>query len=171
MTDKGINVSFTKNHSNIIMKDGTKFKMRKQGKLYYVKTIIAQESPSMEESEKRITPQLSKSLIEWHNLLAHCNMQDILNLEKMRAIKISDRPSFDCKSCIEGKMTESFSRNPDAKATSILELVHTDIAGPIDPVSKDGSKYCICFVDDYSGLISVYFFKSKSDPTRATERY
>ncbi len=38
-----------------------------------------------------------------------------------------------------------------------LELVHTDLAGPIDPEGKDGFKYALAFTDDYSGAVFVYF--------------
>ena len=30
-----------------------------------------------------------------------------------------------------------------------LQLVHSDLAGPITPESKDGHKYVMVFVDDY----------------------
>ena len=37
------------------------------------------------------------------------------------------------------------------------------------PVAKDGLKYAVSFVDDYSGAIFVYFLKNKSDTVAATE--
>ena len=45
------------------------------------------------------------------------------------------------------------------KATKILALVHSDLAGPIQPLVKDGYKYIINFIDDYSGLTMLYFLK------------
>ena len=30
-----------------------------------------------------------------------------------------------------------------------LQLIHSDLAGPITPESKDGHKYVMVFVDDY----------------------
>ena len=52
-----------------------------------------------------------------------------------------------------------------------LELVHTDLVGPIDPISKDGFRYAIAFTDDYSGAVFVYFLKSKSDTVKAAEQF
>ena len=49
--------------------------------------------------------------------------------------------------------------------------MHCDLAGPIDPVAKDGFRYALSFVDDYSGLNMVYFLKQKSDAVTATERF
>ena len=51
--------------------------------------------------------------------------------------------------CIEGKMTQSMNRNLDARATAPSELVHTDLAGPTDPVSRESFRYSISFTDDY----------------------
>lgn len=59
-------------------------------------------------------------------------------------------------------MIQSRNRNPDARATKPLELVHTDLAGPIDPASREDFRYSIAFTDDYSGAIFVYFLKNKS---------
>ncbi|KAL9987803.1 hypothetical protein ACROYT_G002165 [Oculina patagonica] len=89
-------------------------------------------------------------------------------------MKISNSSSSkpqDCNVCIEGKMTQSRNRNPDARATAPLELVHTDLAGPIDPASREGFRYSIAFTDDYSGAIFVYFLKRKSDTVAATKKF
>ena len=53
----------------------------------------------------------------------------------------------------------------------LLQLVHSDLAGPITPGSKEGHKYAMIFVDDYSGAFGVYFLKNKSDTIRATEQF
>ena len=50
-------------------------------------------------------------------------------------------------------------------------MVHTDLAGPIDPVSREGFRYSIAFTDDYSGAVFVYFLKSKSDTVAATQKF
>jgi len=70
-----------------------------------------------------------------------------------------------------GKMTQSFSRQSDLRATKPLELVHCDLCGPIKPAAKDGFKYAISFVNDFSSANTVYFLHQKSDATRATEKF
>ena len=60
-------------------------------------------------------------------------------------------------------MTQMHNRKVDSKSNSTLELVHTDLAGPIDPISTEGYRYAITFTDDYSGVVLVYFLKNKSD--------
>ena len=86
-------------------------------------------------------------------------------------MKITDDDVVECKICTQGKMTQSRSRVPDRKATAPLELVHSDLAGPIKPAAKDGFKYSLSFVDDYSGVIFVPFLKQKSDTLEATEHF
>ena len=68
-------------------------------------------------------------------------------------------------------MTQSRNRNPDIRSKIPLELVHTDLAGPIDPMSKEGFRYSIAFTDDYSGVVFVYFLKNKSDIVEATKKF
>ena len=86
-------------------------------------------------------------------------------------MKITDDDVAECHICTRGKMTQNRSRVPDRKATAPLELVHSDLAGPINPVAKDGFKYSLSFVDDYSGVIFVNFLKQKSDTLEATEQF
>ena len=57
------------------------------------------------------------------------------------------------------------------QGNKILALVHSDLAGPIQPLTKDGYKYVLNFIDDYSGLTMLYFLKRKSDTLLATKKY
>ena len=57
------------------------------------------------------------------------------------------------------------------RAKSALELIHTDLAGPIDPKSREGYRYALSFTDDHSSAVFVYFLKHKSDTVDATERF
>jgi hypothetical protein len=86
-------------------------------------------------------------------------------------MSITDMHEFECGVCVQGKMKQYRSREPDKRANGPLELVHCDLAGPVDPESKDGFRYALGFVDDYSGLIMTYLLKQKSDTLRATEKY
>ena len=50
-------------------------------------------------------------------------------------------------------------------------IVYCNLAGPIDPVAKDGYKYVLSFVDVYTGMNMVYFLKQKSNTLEATEKF
>lgn len=82
-----------------------------------------------------------------------------------------DKSRLECNTCTEGKYVHNRNTRPDSRASKPLEKVHTDLAGPISPVSKNGFKYCIAFTDDFSGAVFVYFLKNKSDTLLATEKF
>ena len=158
--DKGASVSFTANQSELRTPDGTMFDIKKRGKLYYLNSAI---------TDTRVV----HSAEMWHKILGHCNMKDIFNLEKISDdMKIvNPNKNFDCDVCTLGKMSQYRNRQPDRRATRPLELVHSDLAGPIDPAAREGFRYAMSFVDDFSGANLVYFLKQKSDAVAATEKF
>ena len=44
-----------------------------------------------------------------------------------------------------------------------LELVHSDVCGPLQAELIGGSWYFVTFIDDYSRCVSVYFIKHKTE--------
>lgn len=51
-------------------------------------------------------------------------------------------------------MEKSRKREPDTRAKATLKLLHTDLAGPVDPEAKDiGFWYTLAFMDNYSGAV------------------
>lgn len=81
------------------------------------------------------------------------------------------RPAQISDLCTQGKFTQTRNREPNRKATKPLQLVHTDLAGPMKTPSIDGHRYVQSFTDDYSGATFVYFLKYKSVAVQATERF
>jgi hypothetical protein len=64
--------------------------------------------------------------------------------------------------CILGKHPEdNFNIGKAWRASSLLELVHSEITGPFPhpPISKD--KYVLTFIDDFLRCTWVYFLKLK----------
>lgn len=158
-TAKGAAVNFEQEHGELIAKDSTKFPINKRGKLYFLNSAIS-------------TNREKHNIQMWHQILGHCNIRDILKLENVaKGMKISSKSDFQCGTCAEAKMSEFRSRIPDDRAQTIFDFVHCDLAGPIMPASDNGFRYAISFVDDYSGMIMVYFLKRKSDTWKATEKF
>ena len=60
---------------------------------------------------------------------------------------------------------------PTVKATYPLERVHSDVCGPITPVSQGGFKYIMNFVDEYSSMLFVYFLRSKDETHIALQNF
>ena len=82
-----------------------------------------------------------------------------------------DKCTLHCEVCTKGKFIQARNRKPDARAKAALELVHTDLAGPIDPESRDGYRFALSFTVDYSSAVFVYFVKHKSDTVQAAEKF
>ena len=51
----------------------------------------------------------------------------------------------------------------EIRSTRKLQLVHSDICGPMQTQSIGGAKYFVTFIDDYSRCCAVYFMKYKSE--------
>ena len=76
-----------------------------------------------------------------------------------------------CKQCQLGKMTKSnFKRKKDT-SSDILELIHTNLCGPIDVQIYCGDKSFILFVDYYSRMMTIMFFKDKSNAFKLFKWY
>ncbi|CAH0732045.1 unnamed protein product, partial [Brenthis ino] len=67
-----------------------------------------------------------------------------------------------CTICMEAKGTRcSFSPTLIPRTKKIGELIYCDIGGPITPISKDGEKYYLTIIDDYSHFMEVSLLKTK----------
>ena len=51
----------------------------------------------------------------------------------------------------------------DIRSTRKLQLVHSDVCGPMQTRSSGGQNYFVTFIDDYSRCCAVYFLKQKSE--------
>ena len=156
---KGASVSLDREGKYFKAPDGTMFGIEQKGRLYYLNSISSSKTNA-------------SSLMEWHKIMGHCNFQDLRKLQNVvDGMKIADEQQCECAICTQGKLCQTRSRKPDERAKSPLEFVHCDLAGPIDPVARDGFKYALCFVDDYTSINMVYFLKQKSDTVEATQKF
>jgi hypothetical protein len=68
-------------------------------------------------------------------------------------------------------MSRSPFRRRSNRLNKVLDLVHTDVCGPIRTHSLGGGKYFIEFIDDASRWCEVRFLKSKAEVSKATTEY
>jgi hypothetical protein len=68
-----------------------------------------------------------------------------------------------CEHCIDEK--KSWVRYPygETRENGVLELVRSDVFGPITVPSVGGSLYCFSFIDDFSRKTCIYFLRKKSE--------
>ena len=66
-----------------------------------------------------------------------------------------------CKNCQIGKMGKTSFKSKIYQSKEILEIVYTNLCGPIGIESYSGEKFFILFVDDYSRMMIVMYLKEK----------
>ena len=76
-----------------------------------------------------------------------------------------------CDHCVYGKQTQTSRKSRGSRHSSILELVHSDLFGPMPCLSLGGSMYCCTFIDDYSCKVSIYFWKHKNNVLEVLKKF
>lgn len=143
----------------------------KSGDLYLLHTL--KEEPR----EETVNVASKATQLElWHHKFAHLNeasLKQLLNKEMVRGLSFNKADTLqDCKICIQGKQTSTpFSKKSNFKSNTILELIHSDLFGPIEKESLGGSRYCATFTDDKSRYIEVFFLKRKDEVKDAFIRF
>ncbi|WJX50083.1 hypothetical protein P8452_36436 [Trifolium repens] len=73
-------------------------------------------------------------------------------------------PVETCTTCLLGKQPrDSFKNHLPMRSNEVLNVVHSDICGPIDVLSTGGNKYFLTFVDEFSRMTWLYHIKVKSE--------
>ena len=62
-----------------------------------------------------------------------------------------------------GKMTESLVFSKMEQATDLLEIIHTDVCGPMSVEARGEYRYFLTFTDDLSRYVCIYLVKHKSE--------
>lgn len=101
----------------------------------------------------------------WHQRMGHLNFNSLKKMsDNVDHVIFSEKSeNLSCITCKEGKQTRLPFKSECKRAQTPLQLVHSDICGPMETQTLGGSKYFITFLDDYSKKIYVYFLRNKSD--------
>ena len=98
----------------------------------------------------------------WHLRLGHINIDRIERLTKdgpWREPRVGTLPVYEY--CLKGKMTERpFLANGERAKTS-LEIILTDVCGPLNVKGREGYEYFVTFVDNYSRFRYAYLMQRK----------
>jgi hypothetical protein len=171
ITDRGLEVHFRKNDATILDSKGNVMLIaNRAGDLYFVNED-GQElcATSSVPRDKEITLELL------HRRSGHANTKDISRAmceHIVKGVRHANPPEkFNCEICIQGKMTRSPFPRRSNRLNKVLDLVHSDVCGPMRTNSLGGAKYFIEFIDDASRWCEVRFLKSKAKVFKATTEY
>ena len=133
---RGVSVCFSKPY--LVSTSTTSFPFSKVGNLYIIESIPVSES--------------------------HVAIDDKLNMHRRMGHNCDYPAGSHCEECAIGKAHRQ-NRNtaPIPRKEKALDLVYSDVAGPMDTTSIGGMRYAISFIDSYSRYARVYFMKSKGE--------
>jgi hypothetical protein len=132
-------------------------KAQKDKNLYFLNVNVRKENANVAKSS-------NERATLWHQILGHLNMASLTRLEKMvNGMNLKKMPLHHvCEACIEGKHQRTFFPQDDATmASKLLELVNSDVCGPMKTTSYGGARYFITFIDDFLRKNHVYLLKAK----------
>lgn len=130
------------------------------------------EITEVDDSALAVT-ELNQSRL-WHLRYGHLNVNG-LKLLKQKNMVVG-LPEIEevglCEGCILGKQSKlPFPKDQSLRATRVLELVHTDLCGPMEASSMGGSKYFMLFIDDFSRMAWVFFLTYKSEAFKMFKKF
>jgi hypothetical protein len=98
-----------------------------------------------------------------HCRLGHIGVKRMKKLHSDGLLESLDFESFDtCELCLMGKMTKTPFSGIMERATDLLEIIHTDVCGPVSISTRGGYRYFLTFTDDLCRYGFVYLMKHKS---------
>ncbi|KAG3021508.1 hypothetical protein PC121_g24862 [Phytophthora cactorum] len=69
-----------------------------------------------------------------------------------------------CDGCALGKQTRvSYMKSSPNRAKQVLEVIHSDVCGPMQTSTFSGKRYFVTFTDDKSHFCVVYLLRNKSE--------
>jgi len=130
-------------------------------RMFYFKAAMASKTPTCYQTRIEDESQL------WHSRFGHLHYKALRTLvykgmvEGMPAIKT---PQKLCSHCLIGKQhREVIPKKSSWRATEKLQLIHSDICGPVSPISSSAKRYFLSFIDDFSRKTWIYLLNEKSE--------
>ncbi|KAL4354255.1 hypothetical protein GQ457_06G039790 [Hibiscus cannabinus] len=159
LLEKNYNLHFHDRVCDVFDKNGVK--------MLTVKMIERSFPIKWKQTEVQAFTSIADQSSLWHRRLGHFNYSSLKYMSSKGLVK--DMPvvcenTTVCEVCQKGKQTKlSFPVNQAWRASEKLQLVHTDLCGPMRISSLNGSRYFLIFIDDFSRWCWVFFLKQKSE--------
>ncbi|KAL0336679.1 UNVERIFIED_CONTAM: Transposon Ty2-B Gag-Pol polyprotein [Sesamum radiatum] len=98
-----------------------------------------------------------------HVRLGHISQDRMKGLVDSKSLEIDNLDNLPaCESCLKGKMTRKPFVGQSKLANGLLNLICTDVCGPLNTPARGGFSYFITFTDDHSRYGYVYLRRYKS---------
>ncbi|KAK4388292.1 Retrovirus-related Pol polyprotein from transposon TNT 1-94 [Sesamum angolense] len=98
----------------------------------------------------------------WHTRLGHISkdrMRKLMDSKSLEVDYLDNLPT--CESCLKWKMTKKSFVGQSVLANGLLDLIHTDVCGPLNTPIRGGYSYFITFTGDHVRYDYVYLMRYK----------
>ena len=172
ITDRGSTVTFAGRSSTVTINGKTFLFGQRHGKLWLL--YCDDEECFVNFVGEVQTKETPKEL--WHQRYAHLSST---YLDMLQSRSMVDGLSFAhddeisiCEGCIYGKQhRRPFPKASKRVTTSPLELIHSDVCGPISTPTIGGSRYFVTFIDNFSRYTVAYMMKRKDEALDKFKEY
>lgn len=164
LTEKGFKVEFSGNTCEIRTKDNNRQIAVSDivGNLYQMR--VANEVNTVTNYQKICVHQ-------WHRVLGHRDIyvKEIPSSNLVTGMALAGCSSGcihskTCETCIQGKITRApFPNESQNRSSAVLDLIHSDVCGPMQTKTASGYRYMLTFIDDFSRYTKIYLLKEKSE--------
>lgn len=172
LTDLGFTISFLKEKCYIKFEEQLAAIGKLERNLYKL-ALVNEENKAM----KVIKENKSEGCIHlWHKRFGHRDPVIINHIIANNLIKgaklLKCDNKYTCEPCVMGKMARSkFENVNEQKCKNVMDLIHTDICGPMQTTTPGGKKYFITFIDDFSRYTVIYLLNKKSEAVEKLDQY
>jgi hypothetical protein len=102
----------------------------------------------------------------WHERMGHIGGKGLRDMHKKGMVKYFTECNLEVnffEHCIYGNQIQVRFTFGVKRETRILELVHSDVFGPMSVPSLGGSLYYVSLINDFSRKTWIYFLRKKSE--------
>ena len=112
----------------------------------------------------------------WHRRLCHHHYGGIDRILKQQlvsglTIQSNSPPDPICEPCLAGKMHADPFPLSQSRTSAPLELIHSDVHGPLPVRTHSGYRYWVSFIDDFTRFRAVFPIRAKSDTFEAFKAF
>jgi hypothetical protein len=149
----------------MVLNDGHEINLKKDTGLFFLKVTFRNLIDP-------VTCNTSKGDIKgaiglWHKRLGHLNKVDV-----KRTIGCKNKSKDVCETCaMEKQASTPVPKEVQTKDQKALELVYSDILGPFEVASLNGSKYAVTFIDEYTKYSVVKYMSNESQVLNKFKEY
>jgi len=168
ITESGFKVQFKGKECNILRNQDVIVRAICNGNLYKLDTI--------ERAIFTVSKHKDTCIHTLHNKLGHRCIDAIRRLvndgmaEGISIQKCGNQET--CETCIKGKISRKpFPKESTRQTKSVLEIVHTDVCGPMETVTPGGKRYFLTMIDNYSGYTEIFLMSNKSEVSKHIRTY